>query len=78
MKSASSSTYGKKPHQKPETSTVSETLETQKASKMDRPLDQNVLKALNQVVQEPVFHIERKDLPLPNSTITIALTGAGK
>ena len=71
-KRPTSSTYGKKPYHKAETS------ETQKPSKTGRPLDKNILKALNQMVQEPVVHMQRRDMPLPSGTITIALTGGGK
>ena len=77
-KRPTSSTYGKKPGYGPESSATSETSETQKPSKTDRLLDKNILKALNQVVQEPVVCIERRDVPLPSDTITIALTGGGK
>ena len=77
-KRPTSSTYGKKPSHGPESSATSETSETQKPSKTDCPLDKNVLKALNQVVQEPVVCIERRDVPLPSGTITTALTGGGK
>ena len=37
-----------------------------------------VLGILNQVVQEPVVRIEKKDIPLPLGTITIQPTGEGK
>ena len=77
-KRPTSSTYGKKPGHGPESSDASKTSRTQKPSKTGLPLDRNVLKALNQVVQEPVVHIERRDIPLPSGTITIALTGGGK
>ena len=81
MKRPTSSTYGKKPYHKGESRAASETSEPQKPSETSetaRPLDQNVLKALNQVVQEPVVRIQRRDMPLPSGTITIAPTGGGK
>ena len=40
--------------------------------------DMRVLGILNQVVQEPVVRIEKKDIPLPLGTITIQPTGEGK
>ena len=78
MKRPTYSTYGKKPYHTAESSAASETSEPQKPTETERSLDQNVLKALNQVVQEPVVRIQRRDMPLPSSTITIAPTGGGK
>ena len=67
-KRPTSSTYGQKPYHKGESSATSETSQT----------PGHVLKALNKVVQEPVVHLNRSDMPLPSGTITIALTGGGK
>ena len=50
-KKPTSSTYGTKPYHKGVSSPASETSETQKPSVTSHPLDQNSLKALNQVVQ---------------------------
>ena len=52
-KRPTSSTYGKKPGYGPESSAASETSKTKKPRETGCPLDKNVLKALNQVVQEP-------------------------
>ena len=49
-KRPTSSTYGKKPYHKAESSAASKTSEIQKPSKTGHPLDHNVLKALKQVV----------------------------
>ena len=40
--------------------------------------DPKVLNILNQVVQEPVVRLEKRDIALPVQTITIQPTGEGK
>ena len=74
-KRATSSTYGQKPYHKGETSAASETSQTPSETSQTPG---RVLKALNKVVQEPVVHLNRSDMPLPSGTITIAPTGGGK
>ena len=74
-KRPTSSTYGQKPYHKGESSATSETSQTPGETSQTPG---HVLKALNKVVQEPVVHLNRSDMPLPSGTITIALTGGGK
>ena len=73
------STYGVKPYHKPQSETSVQASETSvQPSEKPRQIDKNVLKFLHQVVQEPVVHLEKKDLSLPVGTITIKLTTGGK
>ena len=67
-------TYGPKPHVK----TSTETLAAASPGLGPKAYDMRVLGILNQVVQEPVVRLVKRDIPLPQGTITIQPTGEGK
>ena len=86
MKRPTESTYGAKPYHKPQSETSVQASETSvqpsetsvQPSEKPRQIDKNMLKCLHQVIQEPVVHLEKKDLSLPVGTITIKPTTGGK
>ena len=79
MKRLTEVTYGLKPYHKPQSKTSVQQSETLvQSSEKPRQIDKNVLKCLNQVIQELVVHLEKQNIPLPVSTITIKLTTGGK
>ena len=63
-------TYGTKPYKKPKRETS--------VQPSEKPRCIDVLKCLNQVVQEPVVHLEKQDLSLPVGTIMIKPITGGK
>ena len=65
-------TYGLKPYHKPQSETLVQ------PSKKPRKINKNVLKCLNQAIKEPVVHLQKQDIPLPDGTIMIQLTTGGK
>ena len=72
-------TNGQKPYHKPQSETSAQPSKTSmQPSEKPRQIDKNVLKCLNQVVQEPVVRLEKQDIPLPVGTITIKPTTGGK
>ena len=78
------STYGTKPHKKPQSETSVQPSETSvqpsetSVQPSEKPRHVDVLKCLNQVIQEPVVHLEKQDLSLPVGTITIKPITGGK
>ena len=72
-------TYGLKPYHKPQNKTSVQPSETSvQSSEKLRQIDKNVLKCLNQVIQEPVVHLEKQNILLSVGTIMIKLTTGGK
>ena len=72
-------TYGLNPHHKPQSETLVQPSQTLvQSSEKPKQINKNVLKCLNQVIQELIVCLEKKDMPLPVGTIMIKLITGDK